>query len=340
MKPLRLIALILIVTATLAPSALADGRQPGSVLIFTVQRSGPTFFTVVSVTNINTMPMTPNSFGGSTLVHYEYANTIPNPSEPQLPLGCVVFDRVEFLTPADTLSVLTTCHNATSPDGQAGYLVVSAQDPTLYGVPWSHNDLMGSELVVNASGGMYSLNAIPFTSPVAAGSPTDLNSNGQLDFNGMEYQGVPDILYIDSFLAVAGSSLAMINLTGGPTDRNTLKIDVWNDNEFPLSTTKIFACWFDQPLVNVSPLFSETFLATSTPHDPNELDVNCNGVGTFETGWARIQSVNVQTVGGNFVAADGAVLGSITAGPTTSIDGGHLLWESPTKQLNGSAFSP
>jgi hypothetical protein len=274
------------------------GRHPGSVGVFTVHRSGAqpedggTFFTILSVTNTATDPATPADPGGSTNVRYEYVNVVPDPADPFVPLACSTFDRVEFLTPADTLSVLTSCHNATAPGGQQGYVVVSAEDPSLFGTPWSHNHLVGSELVVTGSGGMYSLNMVSLPSPVADGDPTDLPDvagnppNGRLDFNGVEYAALPDELLIDSFVALAGSQLALLNLTGGAKAVNTVKLTVWNDDEFPLSATRAFACWFDQPLVAVSPLFSEGFLANNTPNDPQELDVNCDGLGDFETGWA------------------------------------------------------
>jgi hypothetical protein len=298
------------------------------------------FFTVVCVTNINLLPQTPISFGGSTLVHYEYVNVVPNPINRFKPLHCHIFNRIEFLTPADTLCVLTSCHNAVSPEGQEGYLVVSAQDPSLFNTAWGHDYLMGSEFVINESGGVYSINAIPFKAQVAAGAPTDVNGNAQLDFDGVEYEGIPDILYIDSFIALARSQLALINLTGGSHDINTVQFNVWNDNEFPLSATRAFKCWFDQPLYRVSPLFDESFLRYNTPNDPDELDVECSGYGRAETGWARIDSISVRTEGGLFVSNDGALLGAITAGDSSTFDGGHLLWESEAKQFNGVAFNP
>jgi hypothetical protein len=340
MKRLHILAVVVLVAVVLTPAAMADGRNPGSTLIFTNQLSGPGWFTIISVTNTNLAPITPISFGGSTLVHYEYVNTVRNPADPQLPLNCIIFNRREFLTPADTLSVLTTYHNAFSFAGQQGYLVCSAEDPAQFDVAWDHDFLIGSELVVNALGGMYSLNALPFEAIPGAGLATDVNANGQLDFDGVEYEAIPDILYIDSFIALAKSTLTLINLTGSATDRNMITIDAWNDNEFPLSSTKVFSCWFDQPLVNVSPMFDNAFLTASTPHDPSELDLTGNGINDVETGWAMIQSVNVETVGGNFVDSDGAMLGAITAGATSIIDGGHLLWESTEKQTNGSFLAP
>jgi hypothetical protein len=339
MKWSKLLSVALVALA-LAPAALADGRKPGSVLVFPVHRSGSNFVTIVSVTNTNVLPMTPISFGGATTVHYEYVNTVPNPVDPQIPLSCVIFDRYEFLTPADTFSVLTSCHNAVGMAGQEGFLVVSAQNPSLFDAPWSFDYLVGSELVVNASGGMYSVNAIPFKALTSPGSLTDLNGNGALNFDGVEYEGIPDVLYIDSFIALAGSQLALLSLSGGPMATNTLYFDVWNDNEFPMSTTKIMGCWFDQPLAAVSPLFQESFLKNNTPHDPNELDLTCTGVGGIETGWARIESLGVFLPGGLPFSSDGPVLGCITAGLTTVIDGGHNLWESDALQFNGVAFQP
>lgn len=322
-----------LVGSLLASNAFADGRKAGSVLIFPVHRSG-TAFTVLSVTNTNLTPQTRISFGGSTNVHYQYVNVVPNPANAFRPLACVIFDRVEFLTPADTLSVMTTCHNATA-GTQEGYVVVDAEDPALFRTPWSHNDLIGSELVVNASGTVYSTEAIPFSSPVSAGNETDLNQNRRMEFDGLEYERVPEQLYIDSFIALAESRLSLLNLTGAEFDVNTIYLSVWNDNEFPLSATIDFNCWFDQPLVRVSPLFSDDFLGR-TPQDPRELDLTCDGRGDLETGWAIIDSIGVRNPGGLVISPDGAVLGSITAGTTQTIDDGRLLWESRALQANGS----
>ena len=338
-----------------SPESLTGQRHPGSVGIFPVHRSGlggghvtggsgVVFFTIVSVTNTDTQPQTPQSLGGSTNVHYEYVNVTPNTTNPFLPLACTIFDRVEFLTPADTLSVLTSCHNAVAPSGQQGYLVVSAQDPTQFDVDWSHNDLIGSEIVINGSGGMYQVAMVGVRSPLADGEPTELldqggRGNGQLDFDGNEYFALPEQVHVDTFVALAGSRLALANLTGGLSARNTLKISAWNDNEFPLSATRAFACWFDEPLQVVSPLFNQTFLAQNTPDDPEEVDLNCDHVGDIETAWARIDSIDVSFPFGGQIAADGVVLGAVTAGPGSMIDGGTLLWESRETQDNGS-FGP
>ena len=212
---------------------------------------------------------------------------------------------------------------------------MSAENPAAFDTPWSHNYLVGSELNLTGTGGVYSLNAIPLRAIGPDGASTDADGDGQLDFDDVEYEAVADSLVIDSFIALANSSLTLINLTGGPQARNTILFQVWNDAEFQLSTTLTFKCWFSQPLTNISPLFTNTFLALNTPSDPRELDINCDGFQDAETGWARIDSLLVTTTGGSIISSDGAMVGAIAADASALLDGGHLLWESDATQTNG-----
>ena len=189
MKTTRILAAAALTASLFAPNANADGRNPGSVLVYTVQRSGPDYFTIICVSNTNTQKASPNSLGGTTDLHYEYANTNKVAGMPFMPDGCNIVDRVETLTPADTLCVLTTCHNAFTPGGQEGYLVISALHP-VGGEPWNFNHLVGSEMVVNASGVVYSLNAIPFTAakkkaPANVGDGAADPTDGILMFDDM-----------------------------------------------------------------------------------------------------------------------------------------------------------
>ncbi|MCA8941426.1 MAG: hypothetical protein KDB80_02600, partial [Planctomycetes bacterium] len=287
MKALTLLTSAALLAGALAPAAMADGRKPGSVLVYPVHRSGISMFTILCVTNTNTQPATPTSFGGSINLHFEYVNVTPNAADAFKPLGCTIFDRIEFLTPADTLCVLTSCHNASAPGGQEGYVVVSAERPDEFRQKVSHDFLIGSEMVVNGAGAVYGINAIPFESRTGGniGAPAD----GMIKLDGADYEEAPDVLMIDSYLAVAGSQLALLNLGGTHRDCNDVYFSVWNDNERALSATLRFNCWFDQPLTAVSPLFAESFLV-SIPNDPAELDINCDGIGDLETGWATIQS--------------------------------------------------
>ncbi|MCA8942954.1 MAG: hypothetical protein KDB80_10380 [Planctomycetes bacterium] len=280
----RTLTHIALATALLGATAIADGRKPGSVLIYPVHRSGPEYFTVLCVTNTNTAPMTPTSLGGSTNLHFEYFNVVPNPDNPFLPLDCVVFDRVEYLTPADTLCVLTACHNATAGGGQEGWVKVTAQAPQVFDTDWCFDFLIGSEVVVNAYGAMYSVNADPIaTIP----NPVCL-------YEAQSGSG----LLVDSYVAALNSSLALAtNIPGNPYAIRHLLFSVWNDNETALSATLAFRCWFDQPLAAISPLFTEQFLRSVT-NDPEELDINCDGIGDLETGWIKIDTTDVTLPGG------------------------------------------
>ncbi len=315
------------------PAPAIESREPGSVLIFPVHRTtSHCMYSFICITNTDLAPQTPGGFGGSVRLHYEYVNVIPSPQDPFSPLSCTVFDRMEFLSPADTLCVLSDCHNI---PGQEGYLVVSAQDPEGFNQPISHNHLIGSECIVHPTGLVYCTNAFAIQAVPDDGLPTDLDTDHRLDFDDQEYTALPDFLMIDSFVALAQSELAFINLTGEFEDANRLYFSIYNDNERPLSATLDFRCWFARTLETVNPVFSESFLA-SLPNDASDLDINCDGTNDLETGWATVQSVGVRRPGGTRVTTDGAFLGSIAVGVDSRLNGGRLLWESKTSQTNGS----
>jgi len=318
------ISTLIACVALIAGEAVADGRKPGSVLVFPAQRTNAAGFTIVSVTNTHVQPQTPTSFGGSTNVHFEYHDVILDPARPTHAAGKSVFDRVEFLSPADTLSVLTACHD---PQWGQGFLVVSAEDPGLYRTPWSHDRLIGSALHLASSGATYWIHAIPFGSPVAAGLPTDLDGDMELDFDGLEYEKPARTLLVDSFLAIANTELCLVEFSGVDGASNDLLLSVWNDNERALSTTIQFTCWFELPLAAISPLFSESFLR-GVQNDPEEFDVNCDRRGDLETGWIKIESRGLR-VNGTKVADRGDFLGCLMSGPYTGLAFGRLMFELP-----------
>ncbi|MEX1023891.1 MAG: hypothetical protein WD226_02335 [Planctomycetota bacterium] len=333
-------ASVLGLLTALAPSIFADGRNPGSLLVYPVQRSGfdfnggpeanggAPFFTVASVTNTNLNPI-----AGSTQVHFEYVNKLENDTL----ASCYVNNVFETLTPADTLSVLTACHNSPA---AAGYLVVTAKNPATFDTYWSFNYLIGSELVVTSRGSAYAMNAMPFESPLAEGLDTDLDLDDVKDFDGAEYEGIPEYLYIDSHIAATGGSLALINMTGGTDFIANVKFDAWNDNERQLSATYAFKCWDEVLLFNIGSgtgfgpgtIFNDNYLFFNTLNSPFELDVDCDGLGDVETSWARINGINASS---NVESVPNAALLGAMTGSFTGFTTGRLLWESRTKQLNG-----
>ena len=300
----------------------AEGRTPGSCLIYPIHRSAPGWYSILNVTNTNLQPATPQSFGGTTNIQFNYVNTIPNPADSQIPLDCFIVDRVESLTPGDTLSVLTSWHNAAN---QEGYVVVAAQDPSEFKTEWQFDYLVGSELVVNAAGGMYSINAIPLSS-----RPDCLPPKEECEVVGFDNALMQDLgneLILDCFLAVADSQLTILSPMVDEVifPNIILKFDIFNDNEFQLSATKTFRCWFEESLSDVSLVFDENFLANNTPHDPTTLDIDGDYQGDLETGWALIKSAEAFTQNDSFYGL--GIHGAITDGPTSFIDGGRLLWE-------------
>ncbi len=332
---LQLLTASALLAAVIPAPGMADGLEPGSVLIFPFHRTrfvgGPTFFTAVAVTNTNLTPASPlNGLGGSTNAHYEYVNVVPNPQNQHLPLDCAIADRIEFLTPADTRVVLTNCDNGVVE--AEGYLVVSATNPNTFADDWSHNYLVGSELVVSSNAGLWYLNAIPFKSPKADQAATDMDFDEQLDFDGIEYEGIPDELILDSFVAALDSSIVLINLSGGNAFTANVRFDVFNDNERALSATLAFRCWTEARLIEISQVFHPTFLELNTVNDPTELDINCDNDDDLETGWARIRGLNHSSSVES--CPDAALLGALQAGPIIKL-GARRLWESKAKQFDG-----
>lgn len=298
--------------------------EGGSVLIYPYIRSNlgdKNVFTVVSVTNI--------ARGGdcTTDVHFQYVNVGPSPS-PFIFADCTISDRIETLTPADTLSVLTSCHNGAS---GTGYLVVSAMDPNALDTYWSFNHLIGSEQVISPQGGVYSLRPWDFCSLVADKQPSDLNFDGCRNFDGIEYEGMPDELYLDTFVGDAPGDLILISMTGG---QYLTQVDfiIFNDDEFQMSAQFWFSCWTRTPLSEISGFFTTAGLST-TPTDMNQLDLNCDMVADTPTGWAIIRPDRALSITDDNID-DPAVLGAIT-NDSGQYTGARLLWESVAKQTNG-----
>lgn len=303
-----------------SPVAQAQNLEPGSLLIFPVVRSEGAALSIVSVTNIDTST--------ATDVSYRYLEVVDNPVDPLTPLDCTLTTFTENLTPADTLTRTVECQY---PAHTEGYLVVVAENPGSPGGPWSHNALVGNQFFVRDLGVLYSLIPLSFQSPQQPGNPTDNDTDGELDFDGFEYSAGPDRLYLDNFLASLGNKLILINLTGGTQFDVSVDVCIWNDNEIPLNGLLAFRCWFDERLDDLNVFFTLGFLLTSTMHDPTEWDVDCDGVGDLETGWARFNGLVAES------SADAVPLPTIlgaVAGNSVGLERGRPLWHTGSR-VNG-----
>jgi len=196
---------------------------------------------------------------------------------------CQEFNRVERLTPNDTFSTIASSHN---PNQAMGYLYAFAKDP-ITGEPVTFDWLIGHQQVIDGLLTIeYGTNVFTFNGIPDEGEATDLDGDGILDLDGIEYEMAPDQIVIPRFFGQGTgleSYLILINLTGGTRFSTTLDFLVHNDNEYIYSAEYEFDCWEMTSLVEISGVFRNDFLQF-TDNDPNEI----LGLEMLESGWIRL----------------------------------------------------
>jgi hypothetical protein len=264
-----------------APNALAEGREPGSLLIYPEFDNRVGDVTMLTVTNVNTDfqhdPVT-NLPRGTVKVHFIYIGVVDSLGNA---IPCLEVDREVTLTPGDTFTFLTRSHN---PQQQQGFMYAYAVHPTR-NVPIDFDYLIGNALFING------INAIDYsTNPISleaeTGGDTDSDSDGNRDLDGNEYERLPDEIKIPRFLASGGvlrSELILLGLSGGAAFQTVADFLVYNDNEEVLSAQRQFRCWERVPLDVISGIFTQAFLVT-TNHAANEP----LGATARESGWIHI----------------------------------------------------
>ena len=248
-------------------------RQPSSLLLYPEFDNRPGMLTIHSVTN--------TSFTDSIRVKLEYVNAE----------DCTVADRSLELTPNDTCTFATNLLIAEQVRG-FGYMYAQCGQT---GPPVVFNQLIGNMLVMDGYDAIsFAVNAVGLRgienpdAPIASCGrrETDLNGNGVRDFDGIEYDPVPDRILIPRFLGQTPdrqNELILIGLSGGQKFTTTLEFLVYNDNEDVFSRQHSFYCWERSPLQDISNLFENDWLAT-TDNDPDEV----LGATATESGWMRI----------------------------------------------------
>jgi hypothetical protein len=275
MKKLALVSLAAAVVAIGATNAHAGGRQPGSLLVYPIFDSYNGVASVLTVTNTNSDFSYNNQTGlarGTIDVEFIYIDGE----------SCREFNRVERLTPNDTLSVVAQAHN---PNMDIGYCYVFAKDTQTHKAV-SFNYLIGNVVKFDGIETVeYGVNPWSFLGVPANGSETDLDNDGILDLDGTEYEQVPDVLLFPRFFGQSyafTSHLVLIDLTGTQF-MTSVDFLIYNDNERQFSAEYEFFCWEEVPLSDISGSFTNSFLA-STEDDPDELV----GLPSIETGWFRL----------------------------------------------------
>ena len=269
----------------LAPDALANGRNPGSLLLFPEfdNRVNAGHLTLLTVTNTNSGVGNPGNADGTIKVEFIYIGKYATVGGQQVELNCLEFNRTETLTANDTISVLTNVHN---PQQEQGFVYAFAKDKTT-GKPISFNWLIGNVLTLESITQVeYSMNPVAFKAIAAQGAETNVDNDSVRDLDGVEYEPVPEEILIPRFIGTGGpynSELVLLGLSGGKAFDTIADFLVYNDNEEVFSAQYKFRCWERVFLTDINLLFTQAFLAT-TNDAPNEII----GAPNVESGWMRV----------------------------------------------------
>jgi len=270
-KNILLTGLTALASLGLGSEAMADGRNPGSLLLYPEFDNTRGVATVVTVTNVNRT----ESIGA----HFIYVGRY---GYGHYDLSCQEFDRTHELTPNDTLSVITKEHN---PQQEQGYLYVYAVDDAGEAVPF--DSLVGQLLAVDGLDQFeYSVNPVSY-SGIGDGMITDLDGDNIRDLNGSEYEQTAAEILVPRFLGQDSNfkgELILIGLSGGTQFSTTVDFLVYNDDEDQFSANYTFRCWDKVRLTQISPLFENEWLKEFSG------DNKYKKLGTYrEYGWFRMK---------------------------------------------------
>lgn len=259
--------------ALLGQFAQADGRNPGSIVLFPEFDNTGGRLALLTITNTN-----PDVAADSVRVEVVFVNG----SGPDASL-CAETNATYLLSSNDTLTLLSTIAN---PNQQRGWAYAFAKD--VHGRAISFDWLIGDDVLVDPVFTLdYAVNPLTFRAVPAQGQPTDLDGDGLRDLNGLEYEPAPARMLVPRFLgqsATYRSQLILINLTGGAQFTAIADFLVYNDNEEVFSAQTAFDCWVKRPLIAISGAFGAGFLA-NTNQNPAEV----LGAVNVDTGWFRLR---------------------------------------------------
>ncbi|MFO1011042.1 MAG: hypothetical protein U1F29_13340 [Planctomycetota bacterium] len=315
----RALLLAAVAVSSFAGSAHADGRNPGSLLIFPEYDHSPGRDTMLTVTN--------TSAQGGVRVHFYYVGGVPGNL-------CDRSNRTEVLTPSDTITLLTSAHSGQSPTGNnyKGFVYCYAENAA--GAPISFNFLVGDEIVVDGNTALqYAVNPLVYKAKTPTSQPTDLDGDGVRDLNDVEYEGSPDRVFIPRFMGQSAehqSDLILISLTGGANFTNVVNFLMFNDNEEVFSAQHSFTCWKKVPLTTISAMFANTFLHNSTNDAVSEIV----GATNYESGWILVDGNVAYSSARQFT--DPTILAVLVekAGAAPNNTGAEIPWFTG-KQFNG-----
>jgi len=254
----------------LTAMAHAQRGAPGSLLLFPECDAwlGAGLLELITVTN--TELDTP---AGTLMTVWEYVDGTT----------CSTTRVDESFKAADTLTVVANAH---CPTPVRGYLYVYAVDRVTQ-QPIVHDHLIGTSTIIDGVSTLqYTVEPVSFGG-IGDGVHTDVDLDGRRDLDGIEYGALPAEFFVPRFLGQTNdivSELILIDLTGGAGFTCSIDVLLYNDNEDSFSAEHFFTCWTKTPLLNVSPGFSNSFLA-ATNNDSTEI----LGAPGYESGWIRLR---------------------------------------------------
>ncbi len=319
----------------LGSEAMANGRNPGSLLLFPEFDNRSACLTLVTVTNTNTGVGNPGDVDGTVKVEFVYIGKY-DVSHNELP--CLEFNRTETLTANDTLTLVTSWHN---PQQEQGFLYAFAKHKTT-GKAISFNYLIGNLLTISGIEHLeYSMNPVVFAAVPPFGANTDIDAggvgDGVRDLDGVEYERVTGEILIPRFIGSGGpngnpngpynSELILLGLSGGTAFTTLVNFWVYNDNEEAYSAQYSFNCWKRVCLRDISGVFTQYFLR-STGHAANEI----LGASSVESGWMRVYGGSAWSTAEQIT--DPAIY-AVLVEKISSVGAADLPFESTVLQANG-----
>jgi len=280
--------LVAVVAATARPGAAQpQSREPGSCLLFPLYDTRDANSTLVTVTNTNTSreDCGGGRDAGDVLLHYVYFEGDAR----------LQFDRYELLGPGDTLTVLADTHN---PEGVEGYLLVSASFKDAGGPAFetSFDAIVGSAVVIDSlRERAFRYSPYVFQAVVEPADPcdrprTDVDGDGAIDFDGLEYSRFPRELILDSFFEERGRFESELVLVSTVRSDDTAELDFSLINNEGAVVTGVLAMpsWWRGSLSDLSPVAGDLGGR-----------VVLDNPGSVETGWLQIGGGRIVDRSGN-----------------------------------------
>jgi hypothetical protein len=307
----RVLGFLFGVLATLwmaAPAAawtLNDSEEPGSVLVFphfsrdaddfaatqfeisVVCPKGDTCVGFGTPTTINTP--------GAQVVHLKGHWVCPPAvatnicAETDFALATTVWGSVTF-TPLTTTPI--------APCQENGYLIVYAVDST--GAPIKFDGLMGTMVEHENVASIYALHALPIQAgeDIPSGQPTDLNGNGQLDFDGNEYKEITGtiqgpIQFDDPNIETALTLLTLDVRSGVSNFSTDLSLNFYSSDEAIASVNTSFTCVNEIELHDI-PGMPNAASANWTPYGlVQSMSATQNGQPATVVGFVEVKQYSV-----------------------------------------------